>query len=86
MKLAAAKAATSLPIPRDPEIVYAGSDGSIITRYDHRTNQIAGCLALSAGHFGQRRGRPQVPLSVDRAGVGVGLRLQCHLQRDRSSY
>jgi photosystem II stability/assembly factor-like uncharacterized protein len=27
------------PDPRDPEIVYAGSDGSTITRYDHRTNQ-----------------------------------------------
>jgi photosystem II stability/assembly factor-like uncharacterized protein len=28
------------PDPRDPEIVYAGSDGAIITRYDHRTNQL----------------------------------------------
>jgi len=28
------------PDPRDPEIVYAGSEGSIITRYDHRTNQL----------------------------------------------
>jgi photosystem II stability/assembly factor-like uncharacterized protein len=27
------------PDPRDPEIVYAGSDGATITRYDHRTNQ-----------------------------------------------
>ena len=27
------------PDPRDPEIVYAGSDAAIITRYDHRTNQ-----------------------------------------------
>ena len=26
--------------PRDPEIVYAGSDAAIITRYDHRTNQL----------------------------------------------
>ena len=25
------------PDPRDPEIVYAGSDGATITRYDHRT-------------------------------------------------
>jgi photosystem II stability/assembly factor-like uncharacterized protein len=28
------------PDPRDPEIVYAGSEGSIISRYDHRTNQL----------------------------------------------
>ncbi len=28
------------PDPRDPEIVYAGSDSSQITRYDHRTNQL----------------------------------------------
>jgi photosystem II stability/assembly factor-like uncharacterized protein len=28
------------PDPRDPEIVYAGSEGSVITRYDHRTNQV----------------------------------------------
>jgi photosystem II stability/assembly factor-like uncharacterized protein len=28
------------PDPRDPEIVYAGSDGAIITRYDHRSNQL----------------------------------------------
>jgi len=28
------------PDPRDPEIVYAGSDAAIITRYDHRTNQL----------------------------------------------
>ncbi len=28
------------PDPRDPEIVYAGSDAAIITRYDHRTNQM----------------------------------------------
>jgi photosystem II stability/assembly factor-like uncharacterized protein len=28
------------PDPRDPEIVYAGSDGAIITRYDHRTNLV----------------------------------------------
>ena len=27
------------PDPKDPEIVYAGSDAAIITRYDHRTNQ-----------------------------------------------
>src|SRR5205823_9037520 len=27
------------PDPRDPETVYAGTEGSIITRYDHRTNQ-----------------------------------------------
>jgi len=27
------------PDPRDPEIVYAGSDGANISRYDHRTNQ-----------------------------------------------
>ncbi len=26
--------------PRDAEIVYAGSDAAIITRYDHRTNQL----------------------------------------------
>ncbi len=26
--------------PRDSEIVYAGSDAAIITRYDHRTNQL----------------------------------------------
>ncbi len=25
------------PDPRDPDIVYAGSDGATITRYDHRT-------------------------------------------------
>jgi photosystem II stability/assembly factor-like uncharacterized protein len=28
------------PDPRDPEVVYAGSDAAIITRYDHRTNQL----------------------------------------------
>ncbi|HVP56371.1 MAG TPA: glycosyl hydrolase [Candidatus Eisenbacteria bacterium] len=28
------------PDPKDPEIVYAGSDSAIITRYDHRTNQL----------------------------------------------
>ncbi len=28
------------PDPRDPEIVYAGSDAAIITRYDHRNNQL----------------------------------------------
>ncbi len=28
------------PDPRDPEIVYAGSDSAFITRYDHRTNQM----------------------------------------------
>jgi len=28
------------PDPRDPDIVYAGSDGAIITRYDHRTEQL----------------------------------------------
>ena len=28
------------PDPKDPEIVYAGSDAAIITRYDHRTNQL----------------------------------------------
>ena len=28
------------PDPRDPEIVYAGSDAAIITRYDHRTDQL----------------------------------------------
>jgi photosystem II stability/assembly factor-like uncharacterized protein len=28
------------PDPRDPEIVYAGSDGALITRYDHRTEQM----------------------------------------------
>ena len=28
------------PDPRDPEIVYAGSDGGLITRYDHRTNNL----------------------------------------------
>ncbi|MGO9124492.1 MAG: WD40/YVTN/BNR-like repeat-containing protein [Terriglobales bacterium] len=28
------------PDPRDPEIVYAGSDGAVITRYDHRTDQL----------------------------------------------
>ena len=28
------------PDPRDSEIVYAGSEGSIVTRYDHRTNQL----------------------------------------------
>ena len=28
------------PDPRDPEVVYAGSDAAIITRYDHRTNQM----------------------------------------------
>ncbi len=27
------------PDPRDPEITYVGSEGSIIDRYDHRTNQ-----------------------------------------------
>ena len=73
------------PDPRDPEIVYAGSDAAIITRYDHRTNQLQDVVALSARHLGQRRGRTQVPFSVDRAGVGVGLRLQCDLQRARSS-
>src|SRR5215469_16422032 len=28
------------PDPKDPEIVYAGSDAAIITRYDHRNNQL----------------------------------------------
>ena len=28
------------PDPNDPEIVYAGSEGGIITRYDHRTNNL----------------------------------------------
>ena len=28
------------PDPNDPEIVYAGSDGGVITRYDHRTNNL----------------------------------------------
>jgi photosystem II stability/assembly factor-like uncharacterized protein len=28
------------PDPRDPEVVYAGSDSAFITRYDHRTNQM----------------------------------------------
>jgi photosystem II stability/assembly factor-like uncharacterized protein len=28
------------PDPQEPEIVYAGSEGGIITRYDHRTNNL----------------------------------------------
>ncbi|HUO95762.1 MAG TPA: hypothetical protein VMT92_05980 [Steroidobacteraceae bacterium] len=28
------------PDPNDPEIVYAGSEGGVITRYDHRTNNL----------------------------------------------
>jgi len=28
------------PDPKDPDIVYAGSDAAIITRYDHRTDQL----------------------------------------------
>jgi len=28
------------PDPKDPEVAYAGSDASTITRYDHRTNQL----------------------------------------------
>ncbi|MBS0375789.1 MAG: glycosyl hydrolase [Proteobacteria bacterium] len=28
------------PDPNDPEIIYAGSEGGIITRYDHRTNNL----------------------------------------------
>src|SRR5271169_4136578 len=28
------------PDPRDPDIVYAGSDAAVITRYDHRTDQL----------------------------------------------
>ena len=69
------------PDPRDPDIVYAGSDAAIITRYDHRTDQLTGRLALPARHLRQRRGRSEIPLPVDRAGDGVALRLQRHLQR-----
>ena len=36
---AAAKRATSTPIPSDPNIVYAGEYLGIITRYDHRTGE-----------------------------------------------
>ena len=64
------------PDPRDPDIVYAGSDAAIITRYDHRTEQLHGCLALSARHLRQRRRHPEVSLPVDRAGVRVAVRLQ----------
>jgi photosystem II stability/assembly factor-like uncharacterized protein len=28
------------PDPKDPEIIYGGSEGSVITRYDHRTNEL----------------------------------------------
>jgi photosystem II stability/assembly factor-like uncharacterized protein len=28
------------PDPKDPEIIYGGSEGSVITRYDHRSNEL----------------------------------------------
>ncbi len=69
------------PDPRNPDIVYAGSDAAIITRYDHRTNQLQRCLALPARHLGQWRGHPEVSFPVDGASDGFAVRLQRDLQR-----
>ena len=69
------------PDPKNPDIVYAGSDAAIITRYDHRTEQLDRRLAVSARYLRQRRRQPEISLPVDRAGAGVTVRLQRHLHR-----
>ena len=52
--------------PTDPDIVYAGEYGGILTRYDHRTAPGAQRLELVARQpVRPRRRRPAIPLPVD---------------------
>ena len=69
------------PDPRDPDIVYAGSDAAIITRYDHRTDQLQDVSPYPIDTSGNGADVQKYPLPVDRAGVRLALRLQRHLQR-----
>ena len=53
--------------PTDPNIVYAGEYGGIITRYDHRTRQARIVMAWPQLADGHATLGPEVPVPVERA-------------------
>ena len=64
---AAARPASRVPDPNDPNIVYAGEYGGIMTRYDHRTSQGRNVTVAQYNPSGIDPAKHQVPLPVDRA-------------------
>ena len=55
------------PDPRDPEIVYAGSYGGEITRYDHRSGETKNVTPWPINPIGAAAADHEISLPVDRA-------------------
>ena len=72
------------PDPTDPNIVYAGSYGGEITRYDHRTHQEQAVNPWPINPIGWARGRREASLPVDRAYRLFATRSQDAVLRGRS--
>ena len=54
---AAARPGFAVADPADPDIVYAGEYGGIMTRYDHRTGQARNITRQPVQPIGHRPGR-----------------------------
>ncbi len=67
--------------PKDPNIVYAGEYGGIITRYDHRTKQARDRHGLAAAGRRPRDERPEIPDPVERADRDLAERPQGPVSR-----
>ena len=67
--------------PTDPNIVYAGEYGGIMTRYDHRTGQVAQHHRQPVEPLRHRPVEAQVPLPVDRPDPGLAARPEDGLPR-----
>ena len=75
------EAGFAVPDPADPNIVYAGEYGGILTRYDHRTRQARNVSAWPdnpSGHGGEDL---TLPLPVDRADRDLAARPEGRLPR-----
>ena len=78
---AAARPASAVADPTDPNIVYAGEYAGILTRYDHRTRQARNISIYPTNPLGPGRRGAALPLPVDRADPDLAARSQDDLSR-----
>ena len=79
------EAGFAVPDPSDPNIVYAGEYGGIMTRYDHRTGQSRNITVNQFNASGIDPSEDEVPVPVDRPDSHLQARPEDRLPRCQCS-